>query len=49
MKYLHTCEQCKGSLHEVYGMPGRYWCPTCKAYFTHAEEGTGVNWKRVNA
>ena len=45
MKYLHTCEICKGSLHPVYDMKDKFYCPSCKKYF----ERTSFGWKEVHA
>lgn len=47
MKYLHTCEICRGSLHPVAYISGRFYCPTCKKYFERMENSTG--WKEVHA
>lgn len=46
MKLLYTCECCKGSLHQMFGVPGRYYCPTCKQFFEKLPDG---KWKEVHA
>lgn len=45
MKLLNTCEKCGGSLHPVYDMPGKFYCPSCKMFFERYSSG----WKEVHA
>lgn len=39
MKTLNTCDVCGGSLHPVYNIPDRFWCPTCKKYYSLSSYG----------
>lgn len=45
MKTYPTCEKCRGSLHPVFDMPDKFWCPTCKRFYQRSSFG----WMEVNA